>query len=282
MTPVIRSRLSESRQPVMDKIRKIEQGVYSLYVAGTHVEPSSLVQGFLSKGTTMANKGRGSLTTFTVGGQRIACRKYVHGGLLRALTRDLFLSGKRALQEMDILLYLIEEGFPVVQPLGVIVEGHGIIKHPSLLTVFAENTVDSLEYIRGSSGKERLRMIRTLAYFLWRLAGAGVYHPDFHLRNVLVTPGKDLLFLDFDRARRKRMALKDAARVFWRLNRYAEKMERMHYVSFTIKEKMLFVRTYDRLTGYRVGEFMAKRARFKRLTSRIGWAIESLFYGGLQ
>jgi RIO-like serine/threonine protein kinase len=124
-----------------------------------------------------------------------------------------------------------------------------------------------------------LRAIRDLARFLWRLENLGIYHPDLHLRNVLVKNDGRLIFLDFDKACRKDISRKDMESMAWRLNRFAEKWEQKGYLRISMLERLLFLRTYSRLSGYNFEGEMTRKAKSKSLFSRAGWFFESILYG---
>ena len=106
----------------------------------------------------------------------------------------------------------------------------------------------------------------------------GVYHPDLHLQNVLVTKAGNLVFLDFDRAYRKTVTKKDMESMFWRLNRFAEKKENTGELVITIEEKTLFLRTFEGLAGLHIMKDMAKQLESKRLSYKLGWFLESFLY----
>ena len=114
---------------------------------------------------------------------------------------------------------------------------------------------------------------------MWMLKQADVYHPDFHLRNVLVTPGSKLVSLDFDRARRRPVNDEDMKSMFRRLGRFADKMVRQGLLDTDDQEKALFLRTYARLSGVDLTEDLAATARRNSYLNRLGWFVESLFYG---
>ena len=57
------------------------------------------------------------------------------------------------------------------------------------------------------------------------------------------------MFLDFDRAYRKSVTKMDMERMFWRLNRFAEKKEKTGELTATAEEKTLFLRTIEGLSG---------------------------------
>ena len=262
----------------MIKMRKVRIGSFVMYFVSDAVDPSLFLDRFLRTGN-QADKGRGGLKLLSINEELFACRKYLHGGVGRAMTKDLFLSEKRALNELEIMLYLKENHFPVVEPVGILIGEDFPFRKPHIITKFEENVGELLEFIKVSTSKKRLRAIRDLARFMWHLERLGVYHPDLHLRNVLVKKNGKLIFLDFDKAFRKTLSRKNVETIIWRLNRFAEKWEVKGYFRVSIMERLLFVRTYSRLSGYNLIEEMAKKLMGKKLLSRAGWFAESIFYG---
>lgn len=262
----------------MIKMRKVRIGSFVMYFVSDAVDPSLFLDRFLRTGN-QADKGRGGLKLLSINKKLFVCRKYLHGGVGRAVTKDLFLSEKRALNELEIMLYLKENHFPVVEPVGILIGEDFPFRKPHIITKFEENVGELLEFIKVSTSKKRLRAIRDLARFMWHLERLGVYHPDLHLRNVLVKKNGKLIFLDFDKAFRKTLSRKNVETIIWRLNRFAEKWEVKGYFRVSIMERLLFVRTYSRLSGYNLEEAMTKKLQGKRLLSRTGWFFESILYG---
>jgi len=226
----------------------------------------------------VSGKGRGGIKMLEAEGQKLVARKYTHGGLFRVFTRDLFFTRQRATAEAEILNYLRDTGFPVVVPYCVVVEERGLATRLHLVTVLEDGAVDLLGYLRSASRRQRLRTTKEFAEVLWRLEGAGVFHPDLHLNNVLVTPEQKLLFLDFDRACRKAISRQDVESMFRRLGRFVDKMERQGRFSATRLEKALFLRTYARLSGVDLTKSLADPATRASFRHHIGWFIESLLY----
>ncbi|MDR2018661.1 MAG: hypothetical protein LBQ00_07310 [Syntrophobacterales bacterium] len=233
----------------------------------------------LDSALTIRGKGRGGIMILDAGTVTLACRKYVHGGVLRAVTGKMFLSGLRALKEMEITSYLREMGFPVVDPFAVIVEDRILTKRLYFITVFEEEATDLLKFLAESGRMARYRKIRKLAEHIRQLEVLGIYHPDLHLNNVLIArDDKEMKFLDFDRSSRGNVTKKEVTNMIFRLNRYAEKMEKDGIITFTMRERMLFLRAYQRLSGFDIILEVEKKAKTKKFTSRLGWFIERLLY----
>jgi 3-deoxy-D-manno-octulosonic acid kinase len=195
------------------------------------------------------------------------------------LTGDLFLSDSRCRNEADIMHALAEKGFPVVEVLCAISETLGLVKRLYLVTALLEGSEDLLDSLHKSGTRKRLRLVKRFAELLWELEKAGIYHPDLHLNNVLVTPEGDLFFLDFDRAYHKAITPADVESMLWRLSRFADKMEKQGRFRAAPKERALFLRTYEHLSGRSIEGGMAQKMRRKGYLHRFGWFVESLLYG---
>lgn len=224
-------------------------------------------------------KGRGGIKTIEVDGQKLLARQYTHGGLFRMFTGDRFLGGRRAVAEAEITEYLHRCGFPVVKPFCVVIERRALTCRLHLVTFLEEGAVELLQRTRESSAKQRLRIARRLGESFYRLERAGVFHPDLHLRNVIATSDGRLVFLDFDRARRKAVGPKDVLWMLKRLGRFVDKMERQGQLSATPLERALFLKAYARLSDYDPTPELRGSADRDALRHRIGWLMESLLYG---
>ena len=261
----------------MEEPTKAVHGPFSVYFAGEAIDPALLTRQ-LGDARTIEGKGRGGIKVLEAGPLSLVCRKYTHGGLFRALTGDTFFSGRRALKELEITSYLRKKGFPVIEPFAVIIEERFPRKSLYFLTCFEEGSTDLLQFLAHCGQMARYRRIRRLAAHMQRLEVLGIYHPDLHLNNVLITKKGEMKFLDFDKSRKGTVSRKQAINMIFRLNRYAEKMEKSGIITFTMKERMLFLRTYAKLAGYDITSAIAKKASAKKFTSRLGWFLEALLY----
>jgi tRNA A-37 threonylcarbamoyl transferase component Bud32 len=180
------------------------------------------------------------------------------------------------------MLRLKQSGFPVITPFATITELGSFRKRLYLCTLLEEGATNLLEYLKRSGKKARLRAVKRFAELLWELERAGVYHPDLHLKNVVLTPDGNMLFLDFDKASKRLIGQKDVESMFWRLARYVAKMQRQGDLRVEDREKALFLQTYERLSKRPVTEAMQRSLKRKDYMHRMGWWIESLFYGGAQ
>jgi hypothetical protein len=88
----------------------------------------------------LQNEGRGGIRILDIGDNKLACRKYFHGGLFRVFTRDVFLTGKRATQEAEIMMHLKQSGFPS-SPFATIIEVGTFMKRLYLCTFMEEGAI---------------------------------------------------------------------------------------------------------------------------------------------
>lgn len=254
---------------------------FTIYSYDQPAEASAIIEQ-ISRGELIRNKGRGGIKVLSVNNKKMACRQYIHGGLFRAVTQDRFFSERRALDEADILRYLAENGFPVVRPCFVVAEKRGLTQRLFLITEFVHDASDLLDIWRTASRMKRFRIIKRLAALVRRLELLGIFHPDLHINNILVTGKGELIFLDFDRAFKKAATVNDMKRIFWRLDRYMEKYAGKGMIAIDMKEKAFFLRAYQKLAGYDILSSMEEQQKTKSVRNRIGWRIESFLYGGKQ
>jgi hypothetical protein len=236
--------------------------------------------GFLKvmrKASPIPGAGRGGTGIFEWLGLTLVTRQFRHGGLFRSLTGNCFFSATRALIEAEITKYLYDENFPTVKPFCVIEERRFLCTHLHFVTLFQENRDDLLKCLRSGSPWQRLHMVKTFAQTLRLMEQLGVYHPDLHLKNVLVTTDGALVFLDFDRAERRRIGRHDVIAMMRRLSRFVDKLEKEGRFSATSLEKALFIRIYERMSGYELSNILAP-SKTRTILHQWGWFMESFFY----
>jgi hypothetical protein len=222
--------------------------------------------------------GRGAPGVFDFDGNTFVIRQYLHGGWLRGITQSAFLGERRAFDELDITAYLDENGFPVVKPFGYISRKGIIVNELFFITFLVDDSRDLTDYFRSSIKRDRLRMAKKLAAHFFRLGELGIYHPDLHLRNVLVDKTNQLCFLDFDRAYYKHIALDDYEKMFWRLHRYVRKYSDLFGCPVDDRERLIFLRTFERLSGQKVISRMQEHRDKKERAARLGWLIDRMLY----
>lgn len=222
--------------------------------------------------------GRGAPGVFDFDGKTFVVRQYLHGGWLRGITKGAFLGEQRASSELAVTVYLEENGFPAVEAYGYISRKGPISNNLFFVSVYVNNARDLVEYFRLSGTRSRLKMAGKFATYFYMLGELGIFHPDLHLKNVLVDPSHHLVFLDFDKAYRKKIDLDDYERMFWRLDRYVRKYSTQFGHPVNDRERLIFLRTFERLSGQKIIARMQGNRAKKERSARIGWLIDRILY----
>jgi len=224
-------------------------------------------------------RGRGSLLLLE-GEVALVIRQYLHGGLLRALNRDLFFFGDRPLRELSIMVRLLEAGVRTLEPVAAIRERVGPFYRGYLVTRYLPRAVDLLTYLQGNPPlEERRRVLRKAAEVTRRVHDLGVFHRDLHLRNFLVDGG-EVYLIDFDRAlegdpSNLRLRMKNLSRLL----RSVEKFRRRG-LPITLSDELAFWRAYSRGDGdlERALRDYLRRQRLRMTLWRVGWWVEGILY----
>ena len=185
------------------------------------------------------------------GGERMVLRHYSHGGLLRFITRDLYLFGSRSFQELALTEEIRSSGIGTVQPVGAM--------HRCFLTPFYRAYLMSLEipgakdmvhYLQdigpqpaGETLVAKRKIIRSAGFLLRKFHQAGFFHADLQLKNLLVTDGKVLL-IDFDRSYRKpSLSTGERVKNLLRLDRSVDKWKR-YGLPVSLRDRWRFFLAY--------------------------------------
>jgi 3-deoxy-D-manno-octulosonic acid kinase len=184
-------------------------------------------------------------------GERMVLRHYSHGGLLRFMSKDLYLFGSRSFQELALTEEIRSMGIPTVQPIGAIQRRVPPFFYQAyLLTQEIPDAKDGIQYlreIRPRSDAQNLsikrKLIRDAGLLIRRFHEAGFFHGDLQLRNLLIAD--DHLFLiDFDRAyRRRRLSRRERLENLLRLNRSVDKWSG-HGLPITLRDRWRFFLAY--------------------------------------
>lgn len=134
-------------------------------------------------------------------------RSYRHGGLLRGLTRDRFISRPpRPFAELAVTATARERGVATAEVLAALVaQGPGPWYRGWLITRELKETDTLWETLRGGvAGDEKEVLLRRVGRALRSMHDSGVDHADLNLRNILVRhpiPRPEIYIIDFDKAR---------------------------------------------------------------------------------
>lgn len=254
-------------------------GKFTIRFYSSFIDPGQLIDK-LRGANLLPHLGRGGIKIISLEGRNLVSRQYLHGGLLRLLTGDRFFSEKRCTKEAEITQHLRGKSFPVVTLFATVTEKRFTTYRLNLLTIFEEGSVSMVDYLKTATNRDRMNIIGGFIHLFCRLQTIGVYHPDLHIDNVLVTSAQKLLFLDFDRAEKRTLTRKDREFMLWRLMRHIGKMEQMGRLKLDNKEKEHFLKTYTRASGIDATKVLARKARTGLYFHRIGGLLESLLYRG--
>jgi len=219
------------------------------------------------------------------GEKRMVLRQYSHGGLLRAITRNLYLFGARSFRELALTEEIRSSGVPTITSIGAV---HYSVFFPFyqayFLSVEIPRALDLIQYFsevgthpspEGISSKRKT--IRSIGLLIRQFHQAGFFHGDLQLKNILVTENLPLL-IDFDHSYRKSpLSVKARMRNLLRLNRSVEKWKRRGLpVTRTDRWRFFLAYAGDNET---IREKMEKTLRTFSLRSlfyRFAWAIEKI------
>ncbi|MEP7347928.1 MAG: lipopolysaccharide kinase InaA family protein [Gemmatimonadaceae bacterium] len=123
------------------------------------------------------------------GGPRVVVRRSQHGGLLAALTRDLFFPPTRAPYELLVSLILARAGVPTPPVIAYAVYPVGPLFRRSDVAT-AEVRGEDLRSVLGSAPNEPASAgwLTPVSELLKGLARAGAWHPDLNIKNILLAP----------------------------------------------------------------------------------------------
>jgi hypothetical protein len=179
--------------------------------------------------------GRSPVCLFLFSGQMVVAREYLHGGAREAILRRCFATWPpRPVRELALAVELQGRGIKVAEVLGVqVFRGWGPFYGGAILTRYVPDSADLWTFWKSSQGEGETneRFLMSVGRFLKRMHGAGVYHADLNLRNLLVrTPpsGETEIFLiDLDRSvvRRPPLSKGLAQRNLRRFVRSARKLD---------------------------------------------------------
>ena len=216
-------------------------------------------------------------------GEWMVVRRYSHGGLLRGITRDLYLFGSRSFRETALTEEIRTSGIPTVHLAGAI---HRLVfpffYKAYLLSLEIPSARDLAQYLQeagphpsGETLPVKREVIRSAGKLLRQFHRAGFFHADLQLKNFLVS-GDNLFLIDFDRSYRKeKLSNSEVLKNLLRLNRSAEKWIRRG-LGITRTDRLRFFQAYagDDET---IREEVRRALRYNSLRSlfhRMIWSVE--------
>jgi len=179
------------------------------------------------RGAPTEASGRGGTRRIALaGGNVVYCRKYLRGGLVRHLTRDLYLlRPERPIRELIVTETARAAGCPVPAVLACAVEDVGPFYRGWIVTEAVAGARALIDVLAEVSGDDRARVLDAVREAVESLHRIGVYHVDLTGHNVLVRDDLRPVVIDFDRARIGKPSVPSlAAKGFERLRRSLTKL----------------------------------------------------------
>jgi 3-deoxy-D-manno-octulosonic acid kinase len=232
-------------------------------------------------------KGRGLHPSIPLKDEkRAVIRQYLHGGLFRSVTRDLYFFGSRSFQELTLTEEIVASGISTIEPIGAIHRLSPPFYKAYLLSLEIPHAIDLIQYFKEigpQPSPEKLlakrKTIRSAGLLLRRFHQAGFFHGDLQLKNILVS-GERLILIDFDRSYRKpTLTYQERMKNLLRLNRSAEKWKRVG-LPITHRDRMRFFLAYAdddvRMRGEMRNAFRGYRMR--QFLQRCGWRLNNFSF----
>ncbi len=145
--------------------------------------------------------GRGGTRRVKLGGRILYLRKCLRGGLMRYLTRDLYLlRPARPLVELMVTEKARAAGCRVPVVAGVCVEEAGVFYRGWVVTEEIPGVVPWFRCYQEADNPERGRLLAAAGRAMRGLNAAGVYHADLNVHNLLVCADGEVAIVDFDKA----------------------------------------------------------------------------------
>ncbi len=153
-------------------------------------------------------KGRGMVTAIPIAGspgEQMLIRKYLRGGLIRHVNRDLHLDGQRPFKELAVTVAAAEAGIPTIDILAAVsIKSFGPFFRGYLISKELPACRDLPTYIETTqpADDERATLMTEVADLIRRMHEKGFFHGDLNLKNILIDVKKPglLYIIDWDKS----------------------------------------------------------------------------------
>jgi tRNA A-37 threonylcarbamoyl transferase component Bud32 len=218
-------------------------------------------------------------------GQRMVLRRYLHGGLLRAVTRGLYAFGSRSFQELALTEEIRSAGIPTIRPIGAVHQSSIFQFYRAyLLTLEVPGARNSIQFFQdigshpvGEVLALKRKLIRAAGRLVRQFHDSGFFHADLQLRNFLIAD-HHVLLIDFDRSlRMQNLPEKMRMKNLLRLNRSLDKWKRQG-LPVTFSDRLRFFLAYAG-EDPKARDVLRKALRtysFSTLLHRWRWALEGV------
>ncbi len=149
-------------------------------------------------GTDTGLSGRASIRFMEPG---LVVRTLTHGGALRNVFKTRFLTLNRSLQELQSSAYLISQGIPTPEIVGLRFKKNGMFYAMEIISRMIPESVDLLAFLEQfpNGGSAVIRKTGALIRDIHR---AQVYHADLHVKNIVLDKEQKPWIIDLDNAYR--------------------------------------------------------------------------------
>jgi len=211
------------------------------------LKDGSPVVGLREQGSSV---GRGQVYFLQLkSGDSFVIRFYRRGGFFRRILREMFFCNPftsaynlRPLLELQALALLVDANVSVPEPVAALISysGMGFSYQGMIITKEVTGAVNLLNLVdEFKSGtileSEIVKIAKASGFETSKMLGAGIFHADLHLGNILVERSTDrVTIIDFDKAKRivtKKQKKEYYGRLVDRWSRSCEK----HKVEFAIE-----------------------------------------------
>ena len=243
---------------------------------------------FLEKGSQFSYhlKGRTLHPSIPLeNGKRMVLRQYSHGGLLRAITGNLYFSGARSFRELALTEEIRSCGISTISPIGAIHHRIFFLFYQAyFLSLEVPNAIDLIQYFKEMGARparenlsSKRKTIRSAGLLIRQFHQAGFFHGDLQLKNILIA-GDQLLLIDFDCSYRKlNLSLQEKKKNLLRLNRSVEKwIQQGLSLTRTDRWRLFLAYAGDDKTIQEVMKKTLKTYSFRLLFYRLGWMVEKI------
>ncbi len=188
--------------------------------------------------------GRTPCKTFimeSLGNVSFVVRDYCHGGLFGKILRDIFWNSLRPLRELSICEAAGKSGIKTSEVIAIVKNRVlGPIYKCRLVSKEITGAIDLMELLLNAEKNKlvarKRQIINKTAKAVKEMHGAGIYHADLHLKNILIQSavGKvDVYIIDLDKSRQyEKISLHQRMRNIMRLDRSVGKMIKNNRVTF--------------------------------------------------
>jgi len=128
-------------------------------------------------------------------------RTLTHGGAFRNVIRSRFLTPGRSLRELEVSAYMISRGIPTPEIVGLRIMRQGLFFSMEVISRMIPGSIDLLAYLEQRPDDSEA-VIRLTGALIRRIHGAGIYHADLHVKNIVLDRNTRPWIIDLDKAYR--------------------------------------------------------------------------------